>query len=472
MAVKTEKKDAHQIVDINYDRPFLYEYQKKIIDSPARYTVCLAATKCGKTASHIVWLFEQALQCARDPTMRKERLVVDINGEPVKEGGRVVYVINEDPELLNQSVWWVAPTFGQAKIAFNRMKAQLRAADTDTGKQLDKKELFTANETNLIITLVTGVKIEFKTGEKPDNLYGDDVYAFVFDEFTRAREGAWHALRSTITSTGGKGKFIGNAKDKKNWGNKLAMRAKSGTDADYEYHKITAYDAAAAGMMTKDGRPFLEEIEAAKRDLPESVFNELYLAEPSEDGSNPFGLKHIEACCVPELSSQPSICYGVDLGRKVDSTSIIGLDKLGYMSHYDNFVRRSWPHVIDTIKYLPNMPITMDGTGVGDAIISDVEQVQSQVEGYIYTPISKQRLMEGLAVMLQFRRIHIADDGNVVSGTGKLRHQLEQFEVVYTRTGVKYSAPDGDHDDDVCALAMAAYRWQQTAVMGDEISVY
>jgi hypothetical protein len=386
--------------------------------------------------------------------MRRETMAVD------KEG-KIVYIKNDDPSLLNQSVWWVAPTFGQARIAFNRMKAQI-----------SDKSIFKANETNLIITLITGVKIEFKTGEKPDNLYGDDVYAFVFDEFTRAREGAWHALRSTITSTGGKGKFIGNAKDKKNWGNKLAMRAKSGTDPDYEYHKITAYDAAAAGMMTKDGRPFLEEIEAAKRDLPENVFNELYLAEPSEDGSNPFGLKHIAACCVPDLSNQPSICYGVDLGRKIDSTSIIGLDKLGFMSHYDNFVRRSWPHVTDTIKYLPNKPMVMDGTGVGDAILAEVELVQSQAEGYIFTQASKQRLMEGLAVGLQSRRIHIADDGNVTGGTGKLRHQLEQFEVIYTRTGVKYSAPEGDHDDDVCSLALAYYKWQQTAVMGDEVSVY
>lgn len=441
-------------IEIEYTRPFLYSYQKAIIDSPVRYTVCLAATKCGKTASHIVWLFEQALQCAKDATMRREVMAVD------KEG-KIVYVKNDDPSLLNQSVWWVAPTFGQARIAFNRMKAQI-----------SDKTIFKANETNLVITLITGVKIEFKTGEKPDNLYGDDVYAFVFDEFTRAREGAWHALRSTITSTGGKGKFIGNAKDKKNWGNKLAMRAKGGQDPDYEYHKITAYDAAAAGMKTKDGRPFIEEVEAAKRDLPENVFNELYLAEPSEDGSNPFGLKHIEACCVPTLSEQPSICYGVDLGRKIDSTSIIGLDKLGYMSHYDNFVRRSWPHAIDTIKYLPNRPIAMDGTGVGDVILSQVELVQSSVEGYVFTQASKQRLMEGLAVAMQSRRIHIADDGNATSGTGKLRHQLEQFEVVYTRTGVKYSAPDGDHDDDVCALALAVYKWQQTAVMGDEISVY
>jgi hypothetical protein len=406
---------------INYTRPFLYPYQREILDCPARYTVTLAATKCGKTASHIVWLFEQALVCK-----------------------------------ANQSVWWVAPTFGQARIAYNRMKVQI-----------SDRNFFKANETNLVITLINGAKIEFKTGEKPDNLYGDDVYAAVFDEFTRARETAWHALRSTLTSTGGKCKFIGNAKSQKNWGNKLAMRAKAGQDKDYAYFKVTAYDAAAAGMKTKDGRPFIEEVEAAKRDLPESVFNELYLAEASEDGSNPFGFKYIAAICQPTLSTQPSVCYGIDLARKVDFVSIIGLDKLGTMSHYHNFNKVGWQQTIDTIKYLPGKPMAIDSTGVGDVVLSQIEEVQREVEGYVFTQASKQRLMEGLAVGIQGRKLLIADDGNVVSGTGKLRHQLEQFEFEYTRTGIRYSAPEGEHDDDVCALALAWHKWQSSAKTGE-----
>jgi hypothetical protein len=61
----------------------MYPYQSAILDSKARYTCCEASTKVGKTASHIVWLFEQSLG--------------------IKEG---------------QAVWWIAPTFAQAKIAF------------------------------------------------------------------------------------------------------------------------------------------------------------------------------------------------------------------------------------------------------------------------------------------------------------------------------------------------------------------
>lgn len=443
------------MMDITYDRPPLYPYQTAILDSPARFTVTIAATKAGKTASHIVWLFEQALQCVSNPTMRNEVMAVDGTG-------KIVYIKNEDTSLLNQSVWWIAPTFVQAKMAYNRVKAQFEG----------DRSFLKFNETNLIITLQTGVQLHFKTAEKPDNLYGDDVYAFVFDEFTRAREAAWFALRSTITSTGGKGKFIGNARSKKNWGYKLAMKAKAGLDKDFEFFKITAYDAANCGMMTKDGRPMIEEIESAKRALPESVFNELYLAEASEDGSNPFGLKYIAAICFPTLSTMPSICYGVDVANKFDSTSIIGLDRLAYMSHYHNFTRTGWPHVIGTIKSLPRVPAAQDSTGVGDPVLADVQQSNDLIEGYIFTEQSKQRLMEGLAVAIQSRKVMIADDGDVVNGTGKLRHQLEQFEITYTRTGVRYSAPEGEHDDDVVALALAWYKWQTAVHMSDGPSVW
>jgi len=137
---------------IAYTRPKITAYQKAILDSKARFTICEASTKSGKTASHIIWLFEQALQCT-----------------------------------TNQSVWWVAPTYSQAEIAFRRMI-----------KQVTVRGFFTINESKLRLTLPTGAIIQFKSAEKPDNLYGDDVYACVFDEFTRAREADIYLLLASL----------------------------------------------------------------------------------------------------------------------------------------------------------------------------------------------------------------------------------------------------------------------------------
>lgn len=377
---------------IAYTRPYVTNYQRAILDSVARYTVTEASTKVGKTASHIIWLFEQALKLK-----------------------------------ANQSVWWVAPIFGQSEIAYNRMKVQV----TD-------RNFFKANDSKLLLTLPTGAKINFKSAERPDSLFGDDVYAAVFDEFTRAREESWHALRSTLTATKGKCKFIGNVNGKKNWGYRMAMKAKGG-EPEYEYFKITAYDAIKEGILSQ------EEIEQARRDLPEAVFKELYLAEPSEDGSNPFGLQHIRQCLYP-TSTMPAVCFGIDLAKSVDYTVIIGLDQFGSVCHFERF-QRDWRQTMQAILALPNVPIKIDSTGVGDPITEDIQNKRTNVTGFKFNSFSKQQLMEGLAVAIQNRKVSFPD--------GIIKDELEMFEFEYTRTGVRYSAPEGVHDDCVCALALA-----------------
>lgn len=401
---------------IEYTRPPVFDYQRKIIDSPARFTVTEAATKVGKSASHLIWLFEQPLA---------------LN---LTEG---------------QSVWWIAPVYGQAEIMFRRLRTQV-----------SDKGFLKFNESKLTATYPSGAILAFKSAEKPDNLYGDDVYAAVFDEFTRAREEAWHALRSTLTATRGKCKFIGNVKGRKNWGHKLGMRAKNGEDKDYAYFKITAYDAAAAGLTTKDGRPFIEEIEDARRDLPENVFKELYLAEASEDGSSPFGFDHIRRA-IFGLSSLPPVCYGVDLAKKRDWTVITGLDKFGQICLWDRF-QKDWDQTKKTILALPPGKITIDGTGVGDPIAEDIGR-HRDIDVVIFTERSKQQLVEGLAYGLQTRE--------VTAIAGVLQDELEAFEFEYTRTGVKYTVPAGMTDDAVYSLALARKNHANESASG-EISVW
>ncbi|ASZ14519.1 hypothetical protein KTO58_01210 [Chitinophaga pendula] len=390
---------------IRYTRPFLYNYQRKILDDPARFTVTEASTKVGKTASHVIWLIEKAIALPN--------LVLKGGGHPPP----------------GSSVWWVAPVYGQAEIAFNRMR-----------KQVSNKAFFRVNESKLRLTLPTDVNIYFKSADKPDNLYGDDVYAAVFDEFTRAKQAAWTALRSTLTFTNGPCKFIGNVKGKKNWGYQLALKGKAG-EPGYSYHRITAYDAAAEGLLS------YEEIEAAKNDLPEHAFRELYLAEAAEDGSNPFGESHITACVKP-ISDLPPVCFGIDLAKYTDWTVIVGLDINGDVCYFDRF-RKDWKQTTETICNLPDLPMLIDSTGVGDAIVEQIQRSRQYAEGLKFTPISKQQLMEALAWAIQ--------NGEIGYPDGVITGELESFEFFHTPTGTRYTAPAGFHDDTVCALALARY---------------
>ena len=173
-----------------YQRAALYPKQEEAIFCDARYGLVEASTKSGKTVGCLVWLHEQAA----------------LRGGP------------------GRNFWWVAPIFPMAKIAFRRLKHFLR----------NHRESFTANETELTVTLANGAVIFFKGAEKPDSLYGEDVYAAVVDEATRIKAESWYAVRTTLTATEGPVRIIGNVKGRRNWAYKMARKAEAGA-AGFHY---------------------------------------------------------------------------------------------------------------------------------------------------------------------------------------------------------------------------------------------
>lgn len=395
--------------EIVIERPKLTQYQKDILYCPERFTVTEASTKVGKTFSHLWWLFEEAHNVAK-------------NGA---------------------NYWWIAPVYSQAKIAFTR----LRRVVSDTG-------IYRINESELFIECPNGATIWFKSAEKPDNLYGEDVYAAVFDEFTRAREEAWIALRSTLTATKGKCKFIGNVRGKGNWGYRLGVKAKGG-EPGYKHFKLTAYDAVNAGILT------LEEVEQAKRDLPESAFRQLYLGEALDDLANPFGIEFIHKA-VRGKTNNPVVSFGIDLAKSVDWTVVTGIDEFGQIAFFERW-QSDWEQTKRRIiNIIGQKPTAIDSTGVGDPIVEDIQKSCYNVEAYHFTSKSKQQLMEGLAASIQKGELYI---------TPEMVDEFESFEFQYTARGVLYSAPDGMHDDIVCSVALANYkRGNKAGFMG--ISVH
>jgi len=359
----------------------------------ARYALIEASTKTGKTVGSMAWLFEQAY-------LGKRR----------------------------QNYWWIAPIRPQARIAFERTKAGLPAF------------MYVSNESDLTITLPNGAIIWYKGSDNPDSLYGEDVYAAVVDEASRCKEAAWHAIRSTLTATRGPVRIIGNVKGRRNWFFALSRRAEQG-EPGMSYTKLVAYDAVAAGVLVD------EEVEDARRVLPDAVFRELYLAEPSDDQGNPFGLKAIAAAVRP-LSGLPSVAWGWDLGKKQDWTVGIGLDQNGHVAEWHRW-QKPWQSTIPEIRRITGMtPAKVDSTGLGDPVLEALQDGgPNSFEGYLFTMPSKQKLMEGLALDINNQTIGYPES--------EITMELEIFEYEYSRLGVRYTAPEGFHDDCVCALALA-----------------
>ena len=377
--------------------PTMYPRQYAAICDPARVVIVEASTKSGKTAGCLLWLLAQAWNS--------------------RHGG---------------AFWWIAPTFHVTKtVGFARLCAMLQQAD-------QARRTWKANDSELCVTLANGSRVWFKSADNPDSLYGEDVSAAVVDEATRCSEDAWNAVRSTLTATRGPVRIIGNVKGRKNWVYRLARKAESGAP-NMAYHKLTAWDAVEGGILHRD------EVEEARQILPEQVFRELYLAEPTDDGANPFGLAAIRAC-VGEMSTAPVVAFGVDLAKSQDWTVVCGLDASGNVAHLERF-QADWGATRERVaRTIGTRRAFVDSTGVGDPIVEDLARVCKGAEGWKFSQSSKQQLMEGLASAIQSREIRFPE--------GWLRHELESFGFRYTNGRVSYAAESG-HDDGVCALALA-----------------
>lgn len=387
---------------LRYQRAPLYAKQTEAIFCPKRISIIEASTKSGKTHGALVWLTERTL----------------LNGRP------------------GQERWWVAPIFKQAEIAYKRLKRGF------------KQGYWSFIDYKMTAIAPNGAIILFKGADDPDSLYGEDVHDAVIDEATRTKAEVWHAIRSTLTATRGHVRIIGNVKGRVNWVYGLARKAEAG-DPEMSYFKLTAYDAVEAGVLAA------QEIEDAKEQLPEHVFRELYLAEPADDGGNPFGIDAIAACIAPLSAAEP-IAWGWDLAKSIDYTVGTAIDSDGNVCRFDRWNKVPWGETkARIITNTGKCNAIVDSTGVGDSILEDVQRAPSlgRFEGFKFSSTSKQQLMEELATGIQQRLIRFPK--------GPITAELEAFEYQYTRTGVKYSAPDGMHDDCVISLALAFHLWKR-----------
>ncbi len=405
-----------------YERPYLYPKQKAAIFSDKRWSLCEASTKSGKTVASIARFLEWGFA-----------------GGP------------------GQNFWWVAPISPQARIAFNRIKQNLTPG-TFVSRESPEPTL----------TLVNGPVLAFKSADNPDSLYGEDVYGAIIDEASRAKPEAWFAVRSTLTATRGPAVIIGNVKGRRNWFWEFCRRVEAGAEPNGHFMRITWEDAVAAGVLD------LEEIEDARRNLPEMVFRELYEAVASDDGGNPFGESHILACVAthPDGTVRTSpfesapVAFGIDLAKKQDYLVVTGLDELGRVCAFHRWNGVPWRESIRRIHQIvgEDTPALVDSTGVGDPVLEELQDGHGNFFGYTFTPLSKQRLMEGLAVSIQGREISYPD--------GPIKNELLTFEYEIGRTGVRYSAPLGYNDDCVCSLALARQQLTETQPGANLMSYY
>lgn len=331
---------------------------------------------------------------------------------------------------------YFTPTYKLLKETYNDCARILEAI---TVKKSDQE----------FIQLITGGIIDFWSLDNPMAGRSRKYKRAIVDEgaFVKKLWEAWtESIRPTLTDLKGDAWFFSTPKGKNDF-HKLFMRGKQG-EANWASWQMSTYT-----------NPFIDPLELndAKADLPELAFSQEYLAEFNDNVANPFGLVFIQQCTYP-LSTLPPVCFGIDLAKSQDFTVIIGLDTNGQVCYFERF-QKDWRQTINAIQALPTVPAKIDSTGVGDPIVEELQRMRAGVQAFKFSAISKQQIMEGLASAIQQRKISFPD--------GYIKDELDNFEYEFTRTGVRYSAPSGLHDDCVCALALAYDLYKVTSKTGN-----
>lgn len=335
---------------------------------------------------------------------------------------------------------WVAPVYKQALIGYRMVVELFRSVPGVEQRKADLEILFPS-----------GSVVAFRSGEDPDNLAGEANLLVVIDESGRCKDDVWTILRTTLTATRGKALRIGTPKGR-NWFYRSYVR---GQDPLVKAHRSRQCPSAENPHIAP------EEIEEARREIPDLMFRQEYMAEFVDDLDIVF--PGFRACLwrgewpiPPERGHR--YAAGLDLGKSKDYTVLTIVDREGNREVYrDRWHRLPWQQTIERVLralHRYQADCVVDSTGVGDPVLEGLRKAAGRTvrfRGFRYTSTSKQQLVENLQVMMEKNELLLHEDPELVNEFGSFEYQYN-----HRTRHVTYSAPSGTHDDIVNAVALAA----------------
>lgn len=358
----------------------------------------------------------------------------------------MVMSIAVEHALQGAQIMWCAPTYEQARVAME-----------ETGYAA--RDIAEFNESRMTATFPTGGRIAYRSLQKPDNVRSFTAHGIVIDEVADVPEEAWTAvLRPTLISTRGWMWGIGTPKGR-NWFFAQWHRAAERADA-------AAFRAPTLGAEIVNGRlvrlphplenPTVEwdEIEQLHRTMPEYIFRQEILAEFVDVGGGVFrGVRDVLRERIAPNHHHTHVA-GLDWALTTDYTVLTVIDATdGAVVHVDRFngaeyaVQRE--RIAAACRRFHVDVLLAEANAMGKPNNDMLRDMGVPVRDFTTTSSTKAEIIRGLAAAFEQRRIALPHDDTLLA-------ELEAYEAKRLESGaIRYSAPDGMHDDMVMSLALA-----------------
>ena len=347
----------------------------------------------------------------------------------------------------NWTILWVSPVYSQAQKVQKEIIQAIGESDIVKSANLSSNEILLNNGSTII----------FRSAERYDNIRGITVNAAILDESAFMKNEAWsEAIRPTTVVKGQKVLFISTPKGK-NFFYDLFQLGESPDHPNYQSYKGSSYDT-----------PFInpEEIEDARRTLPEMIFKQEYLAEFIDAGGEVFS--NIDKNTY-EVYPRPQgkVYCGIDLGKQSDATVATFIDNTGQVVEIYRNNKVEWTTMVREMLVLIrkwNATVMVEVNSIGDVIFEQIKKEWQDTHPFITSNKSKVEIIEGLILDMNESTVKIPSERLFPT----LYHELSVFTYDYnpkTRT-VSYSHPPGLNDDTVISLAIANYNRKINKTLG------
>ena len=329
-----------------------HDKQLEVFESDTRYTVVPAGRRGGKTY-FAAWML-------------------------ILEGLKNTASNGKDLALAN--VWYVAPTYGQAKdIMWDLLKSLARP--------VTKR----AYEKDLTLQLVNGRKILLKGCDREDTLRGVGVSYLVMDEVADTKESLWdEILKPVLADYQGRALFIGTPKGKNHFYRKFQM----GKSTAKKFSRWSSFQ-----FKTEDN-PYIdpEEIEEARNTLSTAIFKQEWEADFSASRGAAFQDKWLTYIDRKDADPDGLVFMTVDPNgfdpkaeskRGLDETSIcvISAHKLGWdvldIIHGRWNVRKTALQIIRTAQKYRPMVWGIEGGSLKNALGPYLHDYERQLNVFL-----------------------------------------------------------------------------------------
>lgn len=333
----------------------------------------------------------------------------------------------------------IMPVYSQCLKVFNQIMEYLEPA----------KIIKSANKSDFTIQLINGTTIWFKSSERPDSIRGLSVEYLFVDEAQNVATTAWQtAILPTLTAAGKKCMITGTP-HRKSWFYDMFQLGKSNDHPNYRsYH----------GKSTDSPYVDASFIEEQRRTLPPKIFAQEFLAEWQDNEGSVF--QNLSGVCIndlwPERNRGVRVYAGLDIGSKDDYTVLVILDELGRCLNVWRANHISYSEIIDkvvkTCKHYNVNELLCEVNGVGDPVFEQIKKQYSRATPFFQTNQTKENTIRRLMGDIQDQTLELPS-ANLMP---ELVNELETYEYEILASGkIRYTHPQGMHDDIVDSLAMA-----------------